>query len=82
MQLLGRVGQYPKKGKGDVWRFPLATNTTYQSRDEFGGGILKALLIHQNKKVYASCCNKLKLALFVLRKQADAQDTMAQYCSI
>ena len=37
VQLLGRVGQFPKKGKGDVWRFPLATNTTYQSKDEFGG---------------------------------------------
>ncbi|XP_028397035.1 single-stranded DNA-binding protein, mitochondrial-like [Dendronephthya gigantea] len=36
VQLLGRVGQYPKKGKGDVWRFSLATNTMYQSRDEFG----------------------------------------------
>jgi hypothetical protein len=59
VQLLGRVGQYPKKGKGDVWRFPLATNTTYQSRDEFGGGILKALLIHQNKK---SVCQWLQQA--------------------
>ena len=37
MQLLGRVGQHPKKGKADVWRFSLATNTTYQSKDEFGG---------------------------------------------
>jgi hypothetical protein len=37
VQLLGRVGQYPKKGKADVWRFSLATNTTYQSKDEFGG---------------------------------------------
>ncbi|CAB3984551.1 Single-stranded DNA-binding, mitochondrial [Paramuricea clavata] len=36
VQLLGRVGQYPKKGKGDVWRFSIATNATYQSKDEFG----------------------------------------------
>lgn len=36
VQLLGRVGQFPKKGKGNVWRFPLATNTSFYSKDEFG----------------------------------------------
>lgn len=37
VQLLGRVGQFPKKGKGDVWRFPLATSHKFQGKDEFGG---------------------------------------------
>ncbi|XP_046844699.1 single-stranded DNA-binding protein, mitochondrial-like [Xenia sp. Carnegie-2017] len=36
VQLLGRVGQFPKKGKGDVWRFPLATSHKFQGKDEFG----------------------------------------------
>lgn len=45
VQLLGRVGNFPKKGKGNVWRFPLATNTSFYSKDEFG----ESKLVHKTQ---------------------------------
>lgn len=80
VQLLGRVGQFPKKGKGDVWRFPLATSHKFQGKDEFGGRFIDSFTYGGASN--SSFVHFLTMNMLFNREQVDAKDTVAQYCCI